>query len=339
MIWISNCKNDGFPTVKTSQVRSNEKTTIHSRDKIPATFEFKSPTFLLLLLKNYVSTQHEITLSSSSSSWEHFNPFSFVPRTHLFQDLNTKAISSFKERTIFPYSLPFPTTIFTAPPRFATAGSRFTFAAARFDFSSSSVPTPPRRTPTLPLLLPLLSSPIKARHHSSIDLHCRNKLPIFRSSLRHDLQSSPRSSTLVVVALDAAFILDLLGHWTPPLLLVSSILLLLLPVPNLTAVDTRHRFKFQFFWLFLRRNLLPLFLPKPTGRFPTFQSLLHLKGSISSIVGSAIPIFDLGCSYSVIHHRRLMKDRRCCLSRRHHGKARSPHSTLCLRLDRFSNSA
>ena len=200
------------------------------------------------------------------------------------------------------------------------------------------LPTPPRRIPTLPLLLPLLSSPIEAQHHSSIDLHCQNKLPIFRSSLRHDLQSSPLSSTLVVVALDAAFILDLLGHRTPPLLLVSSIFVLLLPVPNLTAVDPRHRFKFQFFWLFLRRNLLPLFLPKPTGRFPTFQSLLHLKGSISSIVGSAIPIFDLGYSYSVIHHRRFIKDRCCCLSRRHHGKARSPHSTHCLRFDRFSNS-
>ena len=108
----------------------------------------------------------------------------------------------------------------------------------------------PHDPPSPPL--PLLFSPIEARRHSSIDLHCLRKLPIFRSFLHRDPQLLLRSSILVAIALDFAIILGLLGHRTPPPLLVSSILLLLLQVLNLMTIGPRHRLKFRFFRLFPR---------------------------------------------------------------------------------------
>ena len=93
-----------------------------------------------------------------------------------------------KRGTIFPYSLPFPTTIFTTPPRFATAGSRFTFAAARFDFSSSSVADAAKENPDAAAIV----APTFLSHQSPTPLLHRPSLP--EQTSYFSVISSPRSA-------------------------------------------------------------------------------------------------------------------------------------------------
>ena len=93
--------------------------------KIPATFNFKSPSFILTQPKNGASVQNKDTLSSSSLILEQSKPLSYVPRNHLFQGFNANVNLFNPNKSDILHStslLQSPTTSLTASPKIAIVG-------------------------------------------------------------------------------------------------------------------------------------------------------------------------------------------------------------------------